>query len=117
MGWDGGPNAAAFRHLVSDVVDSRPSLNQRKGKQHAVEGEAPSESAKRDVAPQTEQPTPPPKPLTVAPSPEAGAPLTLAEGASQTFSLKLVEPVSQPLRYTWFLDGKKQAQTQTQDWI
>ncbi|MGH8568111.1 MAG: hypothetical protein ACREXU_08830, partial [Gammaproteobacteria bacterium] len=66
---------------------------------------------------QPERPAPPPKPLTVTPSPEAGAPLTLAEGASQTFSLKLVEPVSQPLRYTWFLDRKKQAQTQTQDWI
>ncbi len=64
--------------------------------------------------PQAEQPAPPPKPLRVTPSPEARAPLTLAEGASQTFALKLKEPVSQPLRYTWFIDGIKQ--TQTPDW-
>ena len=51
---------------------------------------------------------PPPERLKFMPSPDAGAPIALAEGASQTFAIDVQGTVSRPLRYTWFLDGAPQ---------
>jgi hypothetical protein len=61
------------------------------------------------TAPPGVEPAPPaPEPLRLRPSPDAGAPIALAEGASQTFAIDVQGTVSRPLRYTWFLDGAPQ---------
>ncbi|MDQ3774313.1 MAG: hypothetical protein M3461_08105, partial [Pseudomonadota bacterium] len=55
------------------------------------------------------EPAPPaPEPLRFTPNPDAGAPIALAEGASQTFAIDVQGAVSRPLRYTWFLDDAPQ---------
>jgi len=61
------------------------------------------------TAPPGVEPTPPaPEPLRLTPNPDAGAPIALAEGASQTFAIDVQGEVSRPLRYTWFLDDAPQ---------
>jgi hypothetical protein len=62
--------------------------------------------------PRVELPPPPPERLECMPSPDAGAPIALAEGVSQTFAIDVQGTVSRPLRYTWFLDGAPQASGQ-----
>ena len=57
------------------------------------------------TAPPGVEPTAPaPEPLRFTPSPDAGAPIALAEGASQTFAIEVEGAVSRPLGYAWFLD-------------
>jgi hypothetical protein len=53
---------------------------------------------------------PPSPPLRVTPIPDAGTPITIAEGGSQLFELKVEGSVSAPLRYVWFLDDVVQAE-------
>jgi predicted Ser/Thr protein kinase len=79
----------------------------------AEPGPAPVVSPKPVVpeatAPPGVEPAPPaPEPLRLRPSPDVGAPIALAEGASQTFAVDVQGTVSRPLRYTWFLDDAPQ---------
>ncbi|MGH2821644.1 MAG: hypothetical protein ACRDLY_01210, partial [Thermoleophilaceae bacterium] len=61
------------------------------------------------AAPPGVEPAPPaPEPLRLTPSPDAGAPIALAEGTSQTFAFDVQGAVSRPLRYAWFLDDAPQ---------
>ncbi|MGH8573567.1 MAG: hypothetical protein ACREX8_13485, partial [Gammaproteobacteria bacterium] len=61
------------------------------------------------TAPPGVEPTPPAlEPLRFTPSPDAGAPIALAEGTSQTFAFDVRGAVSRPLRYAWFLDDAPQ---------
>ena len=71
--------------------------------------EPPAATVPEATPPPAVEPTAPvPEPLRLKPSPDAGAPIALAEGASQTFAIDVQGTVSRPLRYTWFLDGAPQ---------
>ena len=71
--------------------------------------EPPASKVPEATAPPGVEPAPPaPEPLRLRPSPDAGAPIALAEGASQTFAIDVQGTVSRPLRYTWFLDDAPQ---------
>ncbi|MGH8589075.1 MAG: hypothetical protein ACREXX_06975, partial [Gammaproteobacteria bacterium] len=61
------------------------------------------------TAPPGVEPTAPaPEPFRLTPSPDTGAPIALAEGASQTFAIEIEGAVSRPLGYAWFLDDAPQ---------
>ncbi|MGQ0594944.1 MAG: protein kinase domain-containing protein [Gammaproteobacteria bacterium] len=71
--------------------------------------EPPASMVPEATAPPGVSPTPPlPEPLRLRPRPDGGAPIALAEGASQTFAIDVQGTVSRPLRYAWFLDDVPQ---------
>ncbi|MGH8566670.1 MAG: hypothetical protein ACREXU_01315, partial [Gammaproteobacteria bacterium] len=72
--------------------------------------EPPASTVPEATAPPGVEPTAPaPEPFRLTPSPDTGAPIALAEGASQTFAIEMDEAVSRPLDYAWFLDDAPQA--------
>ncbi|MGH8571477.1 MAG: hypothetical protein ACREX8_02725, partial [Gammaproteobacteria bacterium] len=71
--------------------------------------EPPASTVPEATAPPGVEPTAPAlEPLRLTPSPDAGAPIALAEGASQTFAIEVEGAVSRPLGYAWFLDDAPQ---------